>query len=223
MSYSHRLKLCVNTLWQIRYCIIFWASQRETRFKNAVRYLFLIFVFYVQSQIAVWFLKRMRPSLFVSVHDLKFQYLSPRGRTATFLVADFRVFRRKHTFSKRQIERNTTKEYSTAEIWEIAAKKLCFECKLLFYPGDELAWIMISYVRYRLSTKFSSTSGNSTAKKLQVWWWICTEILFSLTDSLYSEQFLRNFRKTCSARVDYLASKWTCSSFKSLARLSTRV
>ena len=26
-----------------------------------------------------------------------------------------------------------------AEIWEITAKKLCFEYKLLFYPGDELA------------------------------------------------------------------------------------
>ena len=35
--------------------------------------------------------------------------------------------------------------------------------------------------------------------------------------------FLRNLQKPCSALFDKSTSKWTCSSFKSLARLSSRI
>ena len=52
----------------------------------------------------------------------------------------------------------------------ITAKKLCLEYKLLFYPGDELAegGHLKSLFRPRTFTRFLSTSGNSTAEKLQV-------------------------------------------------------
>ena len=46
----------------------------------------------------------------------------------------------------------------------MTAKKLYLEYKSLFFPGDELADISNNYSGHGLSAKFSTTSGNSTAK-----------------------------------------------------------
>ena len=43
---------------------------------------------------------------------------------------------------------------------------------MLFYPGNELADISNHHSGHRLSAKFSSTSGNSTAQRLQVWFFV---------------------------------------------------
>ena len=66
--------------------------------------------------------------------------------------------------SKEELLRNTEQLRQR----EMTAKKLCFEYKVLFYPSNERADISKHYSGHELSAKFSSTSGNSTAKKGKV-------------------------------------------------------
>ena len=93
------------------------------------------------------------------------------GCAAKFLVADFRVFQRKrHLLEMVNRKKNYSgilNSFDSAKP-EITAKKLCFEYKLLFYPSDERAESSKHYSGYGLSGKFSSISGNSTPKKIQV-------------------------------------------------------